>query len=329
MKEQKLTLEIPYYSRSVQGIIWDFTTFCELNSINFKIKLCPEFEKGILGKGSFARLNYRGNKILIDLQDNPIPYDFYSEYDVIFKRSFSKHLKYPPNVFPFGLRFDVFGGIWVVLISNFRAFILDKRNRKELIRTLLNFMGFDHMGFNNLSRRWVNLNIESNNNKGNDMTEKKVFFSTRLWDKSKTGEKISIERQEIFKILKNRKDTCFNSLVPMKQSLYLKKLSESNVVIINNGVHDVPGVRLPELLLIGKIVLTTELNVVIPHLDKYNCLLYYDLENLNQMINALDIEKMNDIKKNTQKYTQENLGPAKRFEYIFNTININQYKRLT
>ena len=318
MNTEKLVLEIPYYSRSVQGVIWDFKTYCTQKNIKYRIKLCPVFEKEILGKGSFARFDYNGKKVLIDLQDNPTSYDFFDQYDFVFKRSFSKKIHYPSNVIPFGLRLDVFDGLWQVLIPNFTLFITDKRNRKELIRTIFNLLGFDHLGFNNLSRSWKKLNQIK---KLGELQNKKVLFSTRLWENTRTGDIISMERRSIYEILKIRKDVVLNSLEPLKQSAYLTKLKECNIVVINNGVHNVPGVRLSELLLNGKIVLTTDLNVKIPGLDVYNCIIEYRLENLNKTIDNLDELKVREIMQNTYMFCEQFLAPGKRFEYMINLIN--------
>lgn len=313
-----MVIELPYYSRSVQGVIWDFKTYCTLKKIKYRIKICPEFEKEISGKGGCVRFVYEGNKALIDMSDNPVPYDFYNQYNIVFKRSFSKNVNYPPNVFPFGLRCDVFDGLWDVFYSNKILFLTDKRNRKELIRTIINLLGFDHLGFSNLSRSWKKLNQKE---KLGDLFKKKVLFSTRLWDNKATGLKISAERQLIYKILKTRDDMVLNTIFPLKQSMYLKKLKDCNIVVINNGLHDVPGVRLSELLLNGKIVLTTDLNVKIPGIDVYNCIVEYSLENLNKTIDSLDELKVREIMKNTSMFCEQYLAPGKRFEYMINLIN--------
>ena len=87
------------------------------------------FEEEIMGKGSFARFETNKQKILIDLQDNPVEYGFYSNYDVIFKRSFSTNIHYSSNVYPFGLRFDVFDGLWRVFWFNTTVFLRDLESK--------------------------------------------------------------------------------------------------------------------------------------------------------------------------------------------------------
>lgn len=316
MKERKLTLEIPYYSQSVQGIIWDFLTFSKQNNIKLKIELSPKFEKEIMGKGSFARFEFNGKKVLIDIQDNPTEYQFYRDYDCIFKRSFSKNLTYAANVYPFGFRFDVFDGLWVVCLSNLKLFLIDKRNRKELMRTILNLFGIDYLGFNNITRYWNKLELIR---QSEHIEKKAILFSTRLWG-GKIGDKISKERKFISDLLINRQDVVLNSLSPLKQSVYLKKLEDCNVVVINNGLHDVPGIRFPEILLLGKVVVTLPINVEIPGLVDGIHYISTNLEDLNSCLDNLSMVNIKRIQTSSREYAQDYLGPGKRVEYILSQI---------
>jgi hypothetical protein len=316
MSIKNIILEIPYYSGSVQGIIWDFQTYCKKNKIKLKIELSPKFEKEIMGKGSFARFEINGKKVLIDVQDNPTEYQFYKNYDCIFKRSFSKNENYSANVYPFGFRFDVFDGLWVVCLSNLKLFFTDKRNRKELLRTILNLFGIDYLGFNNLSRNWAKLELIG---QSNQLEKKAILFSTRLWGRN-TGDKISKERKSISELLETRQDVVLNSLLPLKQSEYLKKLEDCNVIVINNGLHDVPGIRFPEILLSAKVVVTLPINVEIPGLVEGIHYISTNLEDLNSCLDNLSMVNIKRIQTNAREYAQDYLGPGKRVEYILNQI---------
>jgi hypothetical protein len=316
MKTRKIVLEIPYYSQSVQGIIWDFRTFCKQNNINLKIVLSPKFEKEIQGKGSFARFDFLGKSVLIDVQDNPTEYKFYRDYDYIFKRSFSTDINYQDNVIPLGFRFDVFDGLWLVCFTNIKLFLVDRRNRKEVIRTVLNYIGIDYLGFNNISRSWDNLKLKS---QIKQKEKKAILFSTRLWSKN-IGEKVSSERKSINELLASRHDVVLNTLLPLKQSSYLNRLEECNVVVINNGLHDVPGIRFPELLLSKKVIVTLPINVVIPGLVDGLHYISTNLENLNSCLDNLTMMTIEQIQTNAKQYAKDYLSPGKRLEYILNKI---------
>ncbi len=316
MSIKNIILEIPYYSQSVQGIIWDFHTFSKKNKIKLKIKLSPKFEKEIMGKGSFARFEINGKKVLIDVQDNPTEYQFYRNYDFIFKRSFAINGNYSANVYPFGFRFDVFDGLWVVCLSNLKLFFTDKRNRKELVRTILNLFGIDYLGFNNIGRNWDKLELIS---RSKQVEKKAILFSTRLWG-TNNGDKISKERKSISELLETRQDVVLNSLLPLKQSIYMKKLEDCNVIVINNGLHDVPGIRFPEILLSGKVVVTLPINVEIPGLVEGIHYISTNLEDLNSCLDNLSIGNIKRIQTTAREYAQDYLGPGKRVEYILNQI---------
>jgi hypothetical protein len=316
MSIKKLILEIPYYSQSVQGIIWDFHTYCKQNKVKLKIQLSPKFEKEIMGKGSFARLEINGKKVLIDVQDNPTEYQFYRNYDCIFKRSFSKDVNYSANVYPFGFRFDVFDGLWVVCLTNLKLFLTDKRNRKELMRTILNLFGIDYLGFNNISRNWDKLELLK---QSKQIENKAILFSTRLWS-GDIGDKISKERKSISELLETRQDVVLNSLLPLEQSEYLKKLQDCNVIIINNGLHDVPGIRFPEILLLGKVVVTLPINVEIPGLVDGIHYISTNLEDLNSCLDNLSMGNIKRIQTTAREYAQDYLGPGKRVQYILNQM---------
>jgi hypothetical protein len=195
MKEQKLTLEIPYYSQSVQGLIWDFQTYCRANKIAHTVKVSSEFGKQIMGKGGFAMFTVKEKKILIDVQDDPLNYPFFEDYDFIFKRSYSNQIQYFDNVFPFGFRFDVFDGLHSVFLSNVKSFLFDWKHRRELIRTAVNILGFDFAGFNNLSRLYKKLNGDGLNSKMFDT--KRILFSTRLFMMAVSTDRLTPKQQRI------------------------------------------------------------------------------------------------------------------------------------
>jgi hypothetical protein len=318
MKEQKLTLEIPYYSQSVQGLIWDFQTYCRANKIAHTVKVSSEFRKQIMGKGGFAKFTVKEKFFLIDVQDDPLNYPFFKDYDFIFKRSYSNKIQYFDNVFPFGFRFDVFDGLHSVFLSNVKSFLFNWKHRRELIRTAVNILGFDFAGFNNLSRRYKKLNWDGLNSKIFDT--KKILFSTRLFLDLERGLKITEERKQINELLKSRNDVILNTISPLDQSKFLKATSSCNIVVINNGLYDVPGIRFPELLLLGKVVVTLPLNVQVPGLIDGIHYISTTMEDLNNCLDNLSVDKIKKIQANGREYAQNYFGPGKRMEYILGLI---------
>ena len=314
-------LEIPYYSRSIQGIIWDYKSYCDKHGVKYRVKIYREFEEQIFGKGSFARIQIDDLAILFDLQDNPCNYDFYKNYDFVFKRSYLNQPNiYSDNVLPLGMRFDVFDGFWHVFKTNLLKIFIDKRNRKEFIRTVLNIIGFDYLGYNNLRRTWNKLLNEPQTNTG---SENNILFISRLYTNNNAGIKISKERQEINNQLKNREDVLFNSLNHIQQSDYIEKLKDSGIVVINNGLHDVPGARLPELLLLGKTVLSTKLNVIVPGLTSEH-FFEFESDKLNIELEKVIRNPINVYNKRARNFMLENYGPARRFENILKEIRFHR-----
>jgi hypothetical protein len=207
----------------------------------------------------------------------------------------------------------------VVCLSNLKLFITDKRNRKELVRTILNLFGIDYLGFNNISRNWNKLEQIGINQSIKTGREKTILFSTRLWG-GNIGDKISKERKSISELLETRQDVVLNSLLPLKQSIYMKKLEDCKVIVINNGLHDVPGIRFPEILLSGKVVVTLPINVEIPGLVEGIHYISTNLEDLNSCLDNLSIGNIKRIQTSAREYAQDYLGPGKRVEYILNQI---------
>jgi hypothetical protein len=318
---QEIKLEIPYYNTSSQGLMFDLSTYAEAEGIKVKVEVSKTFESELLGKGSFGRITFNNKKILFDLQDNPSPYDFYCDYDVIFKRSYSNFIGYEENVFPYGLRVDLFYNYKAAFKSNLFHFIFDRRGFKELTRTFFNCLGKDFHGYNNLKRSWSFLSGFSESNK--EEKQKKIVFSTRLWYGNAKGEDISAEREKIYNLLKSRNDVILNQLTQINQSDYFKKLKDSNIVIINNGLHNVPGFRLGELLIMGKVVITTPTNIKIPGLVNGVHYIECEIDQIGEILDTLSLVKLNFIKENARKYAIEFLGPSMRLKYFIDKINLS------
>ena len=111
-----------------------------------------------------------------------------------------------------------------------------------------------------------------------------------------------------------------NTVLPLNQSKFFKVLSKSNIVIINNGLYDVPGIRFPELLLLGKVVVTLPLNVKIPGLIDGVHYISTSMDGLNGCLDNLTMDKIKNIQTNAREYAQQYFGPGKRMEYILSQI---------
>ena len=317
---QKLELIIPYYNASLQGLIWDCKTYCNKYNYNFKCSLSRKFEEEIEFRGSLGLILFWDKRILIDLQDNPREYEFYKNFDFVFKRSYSKYIQYSEYVFPFGLRVDIFDGLWYVFFTNIRLFIFDKRNRRELIRTLFNLFNLDYQGMNNLKRNYKKLKSYKVQEL---ISQRKILYSTRLWLQNSNGFKISHERKSISEALAKRKDVILNTISQISQSEYFSFSLKSNILVINNGLHDVPGLRLAEAIIMGKLIISTDLNIVVPGLIENEHYLLTNIDDLNNLLDNINIEKISKFQKSCSKFTSMYFDPGCRLEYIFSILKKN------
>ena len=319
MRKTQIILEVPYFSTATYGLKFDFETFFT-NHVPHRIvhiKISDQFRKEVIGKGAFGRTIIDKKKILFDLQDNPGEYDFYNDYDIVYKRSYLVGRSYSNKVFPYGLRFDVFTNIIGVIIKNPFVFFLDSKNFKEITRTFFNILGLNYKGYNNIKRTWNNLY----NSNQKSFKAKHVLYSTRLWLDSDNGKLISEERKEIFNILRDRKDITLCTLNQVNQSEYFEILINSNIVVINNGLHKVPGLRFAELLAMGKVVITLPTNVVIPNLVNGEHFLEVQIGDLAKLIDNLTLADIDRIGNNAKKYAMQNLGPGSRLRNLLSQEN--------
>ena len=109
-------------------------------------------------------------------------------------------------------------------------------------------------------------------------------------------------------------------LISLKPSF--KKVRESNIVITNNGLHNVPGFRLGELLIMGKLVITTPINIKVPGLLNGIHYIECEIEKMNELLDSLSIAKIHIITNNARKYANEFLGPSMRLNYCVDKINL-------
>ncbi len=321
MRDIKILL--PNLNQSLWGLISHFIEY----SNTFRLPVRLHFDESYInsrfgGASSFAVLAVNGREYLVDVQDNPRPYEFYKDYELVFKRSFSSKITYPGNVIPYGFRLDQTVPIYEVCRrSNLLTLAnLNNRNWKEIRRsTFLNKLLPNDLFDNKLRniRAFYDTNIADYNGR--------IAYSARYWREEGREDRIKInsQRTSIYNFLSVSGLNCFCSLKFISQKTWIKILQGANIVVVNNGLHDVPGLRIAEATVFSKCPVSPELNVLIPeYIEGKNYIrIQDDISDLASVLEYLVKSKdYTEIQYNNSIYSSEFLLGSKKAEYILNEI---------
>ncbi len=318
-----ITILLPNLNRSLWGLISSFVVYSE----NFKVPIRFNFNEEYIklrfgGASSFAVIIFNDKEYLVDLQDNPKAYEFFSDYELVFKRSYSTYLTYANKVVPYGFRIDQTVTLSSIISrSNFLSFRnLNKRNLKEIRRSSVMNKIFTKDLFENRIREihsFLSTDIVDYNGR--------IAYSARFWKEDGRDDRIKINRQRtlIFNYLSKSGLECFTSTKFISQKEWIRILNQSNIIVVNNGLHDVPGLRIAEATIFSKCPVSPALNVSIPgYFEGENYIRIMDnVDDLEPvLVNLLGEKKYLIVQKNNLLYSNKYLLGSRKAEYIMSEI---------
>lgn len=318
-----ITILLPNLNRSLWGLISSFVVYSETFKVPLRFDFNEEYIKSrFRGASSFAVIIFNDKEYLVDLQDNPRHYDFYSDYELVFKRSYSSHLTYVDRIIPYGFRIDQTVALSSIISrSNFLSLRnWNKRNLKEIQRSsLINKILIKDLFDNSISNIHSFFSTEIIDYNG------RIAYSARFWKEDGREDRIKINRQRelIFNYLSKSGLDCFTSNKFISQKEWIRILNQSNIVIVNNGLHDVPGLRIAEATLFSRCPVTPALNVVIPDYSEGENYLKIsdDIADIGLVLENLLKEKTYlGVQKNNLVYSRKYLIGSKKAAYILDEI---------
>ena len=335
-----IKLEIRHWSSHLNMLIYSLLYYCEKNEMVFDLNI-----KETLPYSS-AILYYNNTIVFFDYSDSTIFIENNKKYDFYFKRSLLAK-DYCSNIYPLNFQVNLsYKALKLVQKFKINDFIKNKDkkiNRIELVRALDYFNVITNLSHNAMDIRYIK-NIEDNRGR--------VVFFTRLWNPNNHNDQDEKERRalqnefrikacEIIKLnFKNSYVGVFpdsysekmcseNILLKVGETSkinYLKKLSQSNIGIADDGLKDTPGWKIGEYILQGKAVITTPINIEIENFNKN--LNYLELSNrlsydeLPDKINHL-LENKNylEMSRENKKWSAIYLHPKNYFNRIVSIIS--------
>lgn len=146
-----------------------------------------------------------------------------------------------------------------------------------------------------------------------------------FWKEDGRDDRIKINRQRtlIFNYLSKSGLECFTSTKFISQKEWIRILNQSNIIVVNNGLHDVPGLRIAEATIFSKCPVSPALNVIIPgYFEGENYIRIMDnVDDLEPvLVNLLGEKKYLIVQKNNLLYSNKYLLGSRKAEYIMSEI---------
>jgi hypothetical protein len=332
-----MTLEISVWTHHLNHLLYSYFYFCQKNNIKIRIVYNSKV------KHNSALLSVKSVSILFDYSDDTKFIDSPKFYDFYFKRSFKCNANLP-NVFP--LNFNVplsYNSISFLSKLKF-SFLLDSRNRTEVVRALDKFSIIT-----NSSHSIIDVaNYSKNEDFGGN-----IIFYTRLWNPDNHPDEEEKERrrdQNDFRInacrlLKKEYKNAFvglyaddlsKNIAPdllleassSNKKKYFQLLKRCNIGVADDGLKDTPGWKIGEYLLSGKALVTTPLNIV---LDDFREHINYEsvssrssyLELPDKIEYLLKDKKYLEIGENNLKWSDEYIHPKNYINRILQLLKID------
>ncbi|ULC60583.1 hypothetical protein MBM09_06215 [Flaviramulus sp. BrNp1-15] len=274
-----MKLELSIWTHHLTHLVYSYFYYCRANKIDVNIVYNSKI------KFNSALLIVNDKSILFDYSDDVKFIDLPNNFDFYFKRSLLEKDK-KNNIFPLNFNVPMAYKSHLLLLKLNKDLLFHKFNKTEIGRALDIFGLFTNSGHGTLDIRNYPKNISDFG--GN------ILYYTRLWNPDNNPDKEEKERrmlQNEFRInacriikreFKNASvglysDSFSNKLAPdlllppdkSDKKSYLKKLTQYNIGIADDGLKNTPGWKIGEYLLYGKAVISTPLNVCIDNFKEH------------------------------------------------------------